>query len=118
MKKVLSVIAVAMLTVMLCMSLTACGALNGTYGDASGLVGVEYKFSGSNVEVTYGVVGFTKTTKGTYKTEKDSDGNNTITFTFEDSDASKYQGTYSFNTGKDDNGEFIVIGGVTYYKKK
>ena len=117
MKKVVSVLAIAMITVMLCMSLTACGAISGTYGDASGVAGVEYKFSGNNVEVTFGIAGFTKTSKGTYKVEKTSDGSK-ITFTFEDSDASKYQGTYSFNSGKDDKGEYIVIGGGTYYKKK
>ena len=108
----------ALVLVMVGVVLASCGGPSGTYGDASGLVGVEYKFSGSKVSVTFGVVGFTKTVDGKFSMGKDSDGNKTITFTFEGSDASKYEGTHSYSSGKDDSGEYIKIDGIALYKKK
>ena len=99
-------------------ALVACSGPSGTYGDASGLIGVEYKFSGSKVSVTCGALGFTKTIDGKYSMGKDSKGNETITFTFEGDEATKYEGTYSYSSGKDDSGEYIKIDGITLYKKK
>ena len=120
MKKVVSVIAIAMLTVMLCMSLTACGALSGTY-TASGLLGDStYTFSGNNCTYEYKVGGLTYTSKSTYTVGKDENGNKTITFTKvegNENDTTKYDTAYSLNEGKDDKGTYIEIGGVKYYKK-
>ena len=98
--------------------LVSCSGPSGTYGDASGLVGVEYKFKGSKVSITFGALGFTKTIDGKYSIGKDSDGNRTIIFTFEGEDASRYEGTHSYSSGKDDSGEYIKIDGITLYKKK
>ena len=117
-KNLIRVICVALVLATLCVVLASCGGPSGTYGDASGLAGVEYKFSGSKVSVTFGVLGFTKTVDGKFSMGKDSDGNRTITFTFEGEDAARYEGTQSFSSGKDDSGEYIKIGGVTLYKKK
>ena len=61
MKKVLAILLTLCMVVTL---LASCGGPSGTYGDASGLVGVEYKFSGSKVSVTFGALGFTKTVEG------------------------------------------------------
>ena len=104
--------------VTIALALASCGGPSGTYGDASGLVGVEYKFSGSKVSVTFGVLGFTKTVDGKFSIGKDSDGNRTITFTFESEDAALYEGTHRYSSGKDDSGEFIRIDGITLYRKK
>ncbi len=98
--------------------LAACGGPSGTYGDASGLGGVEYNFSGSKVSITFGALGFTKTIDGKFSIDKNSDGNRTITFTFEGEDATKYEGTHSYVSGKDDSGEYIKIDGITLYRKK
>ena len=108
----------ALVLVMVGAVLASCGGPSGTYGAASGIAGVEYKFSGSKVSVTFGVLGFSKTVDGKYSMGKDSDGNKTITFTFEGDEASNYEGTFSYSSGKDDTGEYIKLGGVTYYKKK
>ncbi len=108
----------ALVLVMAGVVLVACGGPSGTYGDASGLVGVEYKFSGSNVSVTFGALGFTKTVDGKFSIDKDADGNRTITFTFEGEDATKYEGTHRYSSGKDDSGEYIKIDGIALYKKK
>ena len=104
--------------VMIGVVLVSCGEPSGTYGDASGLIGVEYKFSGSKVSVTFGVLGFTKTVDGKFSMGEDSDGKKTITFTFEGEDASRYEGTHSYSSGKDDDGEYIKIDGAVLYKKK
>lgn len=108
----------ALVLVMAGAVLVSCGGPSGTYGDASGLVGVEYKFSGSKVSVTFGALGFTKTIDGSFSMGKDSDGNETITFTFEGEEATKYEGTHSYSSGKDDSGEYIKLDGITLHKKK
>ncbi|GEM_PF-553519 len=117
MKKMVRILAVAMVTVLLSLALVSCGGPSGTYGDKSGLAGVQYTFSGSKVTVTAAVLGFEKSFEGTYKMGKDDEGNKTITFTFESDDASAYSGTLSYGEGKDDNGSFITLGGVSYYKQ-
>ena len=117
-KNLIRVICLVLVIVTVCAALVSCGGPSGTYGDASGLAGVEYKFSGSKVSVTFGVLGFTKTVDGKFSVGKDSDGKRTITFTFEGEDATRYEGTHSFSSGKDDSGEYIKIDGVTLYKKK
>ena len=116
MKKLVRVVSVALLAVMALALLASC-APSGKYGDASGLAGVEYKFAGSKVTVTLGVAGFEKSFKGTFKMGKDDDGNKTITFKFTDKEASSYTGTFSYGEGKDDNGKYITIGSVKYYKQ-
>ncbi|MBP5177582.1 MAG: hypothetical protein ILP02_03245 [Clostridia bacterium] len=103
MKKVVSVLAVAMVTVMLCMSLAACGALSGTYSNAA----IDLTFSGSTVTINP-IIGKQSTCE--YKVEN-KDGKKTITFTVKDGDDS-YNGTFSLNEGSDDKGAYIEIGGA------
>lgn len=122
MKNFKKFLALAMITVLFCITLAACGnKLSGTYsasGDLLGLAGSEisYKFSGNKVtvSVTATVLGFEKTTSynGTYEltTESETDY---IIFTFNDDDAKSYAGKFFFE--KSDNG--IKISGVTYKKK-
>ena len=112
MKKSIRIIAVALVAVMLCLSLVACGKkLSGTYSAEILGSGAEYEFKGSKVTVTYkalGVVGFEA--EGTYKIKDDK-----ITFTFEsdDKDAKDYNGTFDFEEGDD----YIKIGIIKYTKK-
>lgn len=110
-------LALALVTVV-CL-LASCGkTISGTYAADVGSTSIiggsaTYKFSGSKVtiSVTAGIAGFEKTTafEGKYEINEDQ-----ITFTFEDSDAGKYNGTQSFEKGDD----YIKIGGVTYTKVK
>ncbi len=119
MKKVLALV----LALSLVFVLVSCGkTISGTYSakvDAFGLAGAEvvYKFSGSKVTVTAtaSVFGFEKVVEsdGTYEITEDEDGDQKITFTFENDDASKYNGTVSFE--ETENG--IKLGGVEYKKQ-
>lgn len=114
-KAIALVLVIATLTCVL----ASCGkTISGTYSADVGSTSIiggsaTYKFSGSKVtiSVTAGALGFEKTTDFDGKYEiKD----NQITFTFEDSNAGKYNGTQSFEKGDD----YIKIGGVTYTKVK
>lgn len=117
MKRSIKIIAVALVAVMLCLTLAACGkTLSGTYeaqvgGDALGYT-ASYKFSGSKVEVTKtaSVLGMKESTtfEGKYEIKDDE-----ITFTFETSDDDIKSGTFAFE--ETENG--IKIGLVEYKKK-
>ena len=121
-KTVIRIVALSLAVMMLGAMLVACGTISGTYkgsADVFGLAGadVTYKFSGKKVTITVvaNVLGFEKTTtsEGTYVIEKADDGTQTITFTFENEDASSYNGTLPFE--KTDDG--IKIGDVEYKKQ-
>ena len=119
MKKTVRILAFALVAVILCMSLTACGKmLNGTYepvstsegvggwlGDALNS-GVEYTFKGTKVIVEITLFGEVETYEGKYSIEDD-----TITFEFEDEDAEDFAGTKTFKELENGN---IEIGGVEY----
>lgn len=123
-KNVVSIIAIALIVCMLCVSLVSCGTvLSGTYsGEASffGLVGgtATYEFSGKKVTltVTTEVLGFSKTSdpiEGEYSIAEKEDGTQTITFSFGEDGGDEYSGTFAFAKG--DN--FIEISGTKFYKK-
>lgn len=122
MKNLKRFVALAMITVLFCMSLVACGnKLSGTYsatGDLFGVAGstTTYKFSGSKVTVSVSasVLGFEKNNSfdGTYELVEE-DGKNYIVFTFGDEDAGSYSGKFSF--AETENG--IKISGVEYKKQ-
>ena len=111
--------AFALVAVILCMSLTACGKmLSGTYepvatsegvggwlGDALNS-GVEYTFKGTKVIVEITLFGEVETYEGKYSIEDDK-----ITFEFEDEDAEDFAGTKTFKELENGN---IEIGGVEY----
>ena len=116
MKKTLRLISLSLVVVMLAAVLVSCGP-SGTYGTDN----YTLKFSGSKVTVTASTFGLTTTASGTFKMGKDDDGNQTITFDFSDENSSTFMslfnGTRSYNAGKDNNGSYIEIGGARYYKK-
>ena len=122
MKKTVRWIAAAMVAVMLCMTLVACGnTLSGTYTAGGSFLGtggdVSYTFKGSKVTITIeaSLFGSTATTEfaGKYEITELETGKKTISFTFEDEDAGIYEGEYSFE--ETENG--IKIGIVEYTKK-
>ncbi len=125
MKKTVKILSVVFVVIFALALLTACSTpLSGEYVlDASAF--------GTGAEKTYdfsinGKVTITNTVKllgqtesytydGKYSIDKDDDGKQTITFTFENEDAKSFSGTFSFSQNKDD--KTISIGGVTYKKK-
>ena len=118
MKKTLKITAVALSVIMLMFVFASC-APSGTYAAEAGeFAGVKYTFSLGKVTITLSVLGFDKDYEGTYKMGKNDNGDETITFEFEDKDASKYNTTSVYKSGKDDNGEFISLDGIKFYKKK
>ncbi len=127
MKKTIRIMALVMALVMLCGMLAACGnVLSGTYSNGIGgdtLGGkVSYTFSGKKVTISATVsliVSSTAEFEGEYEISEAADGTKNITFSFEDADASKYSGSFAFAEGKDEeNGAYISIGGIKYYKVK
>lgn len=112
MKKLTKVLALAIVVAMACLALASCGGLSGKYkADALGLAGATYEFKGNKVTITVEAIGGILETsfEGKYKLVKDGDAQK-IEFTFEDSEAEKYSGSFSFEKGED----FIKIGGIKY----
>ena len=126
MKKSIRIIALAMVTVMLCMALMSCGGPAGEYGSDD----YNLKFSGSNVTVSWKGLTQSYELTGKFEMGKDDEGNKTITFTMDEVEGSSFlgdvayagakalfDGTKSYNSGKDDKGAYIEISGARYYKK-
>jgi len=128
MKTTLRVIALALVALMAIALLASCSkTLSGTYASEAGLgdlagASVTYKFSGKKVTITVTTTLLgSKTTKdfeGTYEIKTAEDKTETIAFTFEDSEAKEYSGTFAFAEGKNDDGKAtITIGLLTYTKQ-
>lgn len=125
-KSIVRILALSLVAVMMCLALVSCGGPSGEYGSDD----YTLKFSGSKVTVSW--KGLTQSYEMTGKVEmgKDDDGNKTITFTMDEVEGDSifgdaayagakalFDGTKSYNSGKDDSGNYIEIGGVRYYKK-
>lgn len=126
MKKSIRIIALAMVAVMLCAVLASCGGPSGTYGSDD----YSLTFKGSKLVVSYKGLTEQKELTGKFEMGKDDEGNKTITFTMDETEGggflgdlgnaavkALFEGTKSFNSGKDDNGAYIEISGVKYYKQ-
>lgn len=118
MKKSVKILAVALVAVMLCLSLVACGKrLSGEYQRDATIAGTgavtTYKFSGSKVTVTIeakvlgSIVGDPVEIEGKYSIEDDK-----ITFDFEAEEDDVKSGTFDFK--ETENGIKI---GILEYKK-
>lgn len=125
-KTLVKVLALTLVIVMACVLLASCGGPSGEYGSDD----YSLKFSGSNITVSW--KGFTQSYEMTGKFEmgKDDNGNRTITFTMDEVEGESFlgdagykiaktlfDGTKSYNEGKDDKGNYIEISGARYYKK-
>ena len=122
MKIMKRVLALALVCIMVFALASCAKKLSGTYTAEAGLGGLaggktSYTFSGSKVtvSVTGSLLGGSKTTdyEGEYEITEAEDGSMTITFTFTDSDAKEYSGTYNFV----ENENSIKIGMITYNKQ-
>lgn len=125
MKKTISTILVCVLLVGTLLSLASCemlGLVIGTYAKTTEFLGVEttttYEFSGKEVTVsTVTTMGNTSTTSnktGEYEIGENEEGQKTITLTFTNEDGEGTVTTYTFNSGKDDNGAYIELDGTRY----
>ena len=120
MKKTLRIMAIVMVALMLCLSLTSCFGkkLSGTYSAEVDVILAkathEYTFKGSKVTLvtTTAVIGSENknTYEGTYEITELDNGDMEITFNFETEGDGVKSGTVSFEEGED----YIKIGGVTY----
>ena len=126
-KTIIKVLALSLVAVMLCALLVSCGGPSGEYGSDD----YSLKFSGSNVTVSWKGLTQSYEMTGKFEMGKDDNGNATITFTMDEVEGSSlfgdaayavakavFDGTKSYNSGKDDSkGAYIEISGVRYYKK-
>ena len=129
MKKTISTILVCVLLVGAIFSLSSCevaGFVFGTYGRTDKIIvdiTTTYEFSLTEVTktvTTENLIGngqnvTTETLK--YKVSENEEGEKVITFTTTTDDGTKTV-EYSFNSGNDDGGSYIEIGGVRYYTVK
>lgn len=128
MKKTISSILVCVLLVGTLLSLASCevaGFVFGKYSKTTSALGVEvvetYDFSLTEVtKTTVSKVGsLSQTSEETYKYKvgKNDDGERIISFTVETDNGSKTT-NFSFNSGSDNDGSYIEIGGSRYYSAK
>ncbi len=110
MKKTIRVAALVMALLMVGMMFVACGkTLSGEYSAEIAGTGASFEFSGKNVTITSKIGGAEiYSADGTYEIEDDK-----ITFSFENSEAKEFSGTFDFEEGDD----YIKIGIVKYTKK-
>ncbi len=117
MKKIISIL---LACVMLCgcvFALASCGKkLSGTYKADAIVAGATYEFSGNKVTITAEVLSFEKSFEGTYEITENDKEETVIIFTFENDEAEKYDGEFSFAEGKEGDTEYIKIGGIKYNK--
>ena len=124
MKKTLSKLLVCVLLLGCVFSLASCVVSVGPMTVVSGkyeadlvLGEVTYDFGMfGGVTVTVDpIVGDSISFEGKYKVDNSTDPHE-ITFTFEDSEAEEYQGTFAFSTGEEDGVKYVKIGLVKYQK--
>lgn len=119
MKKIVSLLLVCVMLVSCIGMLASCGKkLSGTYKADVVVAGATYAFSGSKVTVTAEILSFEKSFEGTYEITENDKEETVIIFTFENEEAEKYSGEFSFAEGKEGDTEYIKIGGVKYVKEK
>ncbi len=125
-KTILKTVALSLVALMLCVAFASCSnAPKGTYESERGL---SLEFAKEEVVVSWTNNGKTTSIDGTFEMGENEDGEATITITLPESgwgdwlsgDAwikESVDGTHEYNSGKDNNGEYIEIGDVKYYKK-
>ena len=126
MKKTLSKLLVCVLLLGCIFSLAGCVTSVGPITVVTG----KYKVDILLAEVTYDfgafggvtvivdpIAGDSYSFDGKYKVDNSTDPHE-ITFTFEDSEAKEYSGTFSFSSGKEDGVKYVEIAGVKYKQDK
>ena len=122
MKKIISAVLVCVLLVGCIFALASCAkTLNGTYKTGSGVLGSSYTFKGSDVTITYYLLGTETVLHGTYVISEDEEKGQIITITIaaddaEADDADKYEGVHTLVEGTEGDTKYIKIDGVQYTK--
>lgn len=122
-KTAIKVLALSLVAIMMCFVFASCSnAPRGTFGNDT----ITLEFSGDKVELTYGSEKKT-VVEGTFEMDEDADGNPTIDIELPEPDSfldfeyaairALLAGEKSYNSGSDNNGDYIEIGGAKYYKK-
>lgn len=122
-KTVIRIVSISLVAIMMCVMFASCSnAPSGTYGNDS----ITLKFSGEKVELTYGDSKKT-TVEGTFEMGEDEEGNPTIDIDLPEPDSfldlqygtirALLVGEKPYNSGSDNDGDYIEIGGAKYYKK-
>lgn len=123
MKRIISVFLACVLLACMVFTLASCGkSLSGKYKGTGLFSGITYEFSGNSFTVEANLLFATVEADGTYTVEKNEDDEWEITFTLYDGeenadDVSDFVGTFSFNEGSDNDGKYIEIGGIKYYRQ-
>ena len=118
MKKILALVLALAVLLTMCLTFASCGKkLSGTYVYKTLTNVLTYEFKGNKVivtdTVTIGGSSFDFTYSGKYKIAKDDKGNLSITFTFEESEAERFNKTCTF----EETDEGIKLGGNVYTAK-
>ena len=125
-KSIIKSTAFVLIITIACVMLASCGNPSGKQVSDN----YTLEFDGENVTVSWkGITGGTYDMDGTYVIEKDDDGNKTISFDWEESDNTMEEVARSvvkaifsedleYKEGKDDDGNYIKIADITFYKEK
>ena len=122
MKKTLSKLLVCVLLLGCIFSLAGCGPITvvtGKYKADILLAEVTYDFGafGGVTVIVDPIAGDSYSFDGKYSVDNSTDPYE-ITFTFEDSEAKEYSGTFSFSSGKEDGVKYVEIAGIKYKQDK
>lgn len=115
MKRIVSLLLVAVLLTGCVLALASCSGPRGTYKDAlTGLTTLEFK--GGKVTISIG----NYSTTANFEMGEDEDGDTTITFTYDEGEKeqSGFKGTVSYSEGEEDGTKYIKIAGIRYNKVK
>ena len=125
-KTIIKIVALALVAVVMCAVLVSCGGPSGEYGSDD----YSLKFSGSKITVSWKGLTQSYEMTGKFEMGKNDNGDKTITFTMDEVEGNSFlgdvaysaakalfDGTKSYNSGKDDKGAYIEISGARYYKK-
>ncbi len=124
MKKIISTVLLCVLLVSSVFTLASCNMISGTYEGEVNLVITTYKlsyeFKGDKVTITSKLGSISTEANATYKIGEKENGDKTITFTYGDGEkadgAAEGGVALSFNQGSDNDGKYIEIAGIRYYK--
>lgn len=123
-KTVIKVISLSLVALMMCVMLVSCfNQPSGTYERDD----ISLTFSGKKVELSYGEDDKKTTVEGTFEMGEDENGDPTIIIELPEPSSflditygvvrASLVGEKSYNKGSDNDGAYIEIGGVKYYKK-
>lgn len=116
MKKALRIISVLLVVSILTAMLVSCGGkLSGTWMKGDEQTGVKLEFKGDVVKTTTYMTAFGITSSSSSESHYKVEDGKFITWDIDGSEDDSL--SVSFLEGKDDNGKYIEIAGIKYYKQ-